>query len=250
MTRRLGTPLYAMAEVGSTMDVARELAEQGAPGGACVIADRQTEGRGRSGRRWESPPGGLYLSFILRPSRPPDEWPSLSLVVGVALAEAVGALCQLDVSIRWPNDLLVNGRKLAGILIEAHTGSSGGEWVVVGIGLNLLDAPTGLDQPATALREHLAHPPTRQELAAALFRSLERRYEAWTVGGFSSIRPVWLERSSLIGEGVSVSLPNEKLEGQASDIDERGRLILRLDTGVQRSVDVGDVRLLRSLKDA
>ena len=245
MTRRLGTPLYAMAEVGSTMDAARELAERGAPEGACVVADRQTKGRGRSGRRWESPPGGLCVSLILRPSRPLDEWPSLSLVAGVAVAEAIHELVTLDVQIRWPNDLLVNGRKLAGMLVEA-SGSS----AIIGIGLNVEAAPMGLGDAAVSIRDAAGSTPTRYQIAAAIFQRLEHRYAAWGRRGFSSIRAAWLARSGMIGETVCVSLSTEELEGQVIDVDERGRLVIRLDTGLQRSCDVGEVRVLRPMKSA
>ncbi len=233
-----------MAEVGSTRDAAREWAERGAPEGACVVADRQTKGRGRSGRRWESPPGGLCVSLILRPSRPLDEWPSLSLVAGVAVAEAIHELVTLDVQIRWPNDLLVNGRKLAGMLVEA-SGSS----AIIGIGLNVEASPSGLSD-AISIQEATGSAPHRYQVAAAIFQRLESRYAAWGRRGFSSIRAAWLARSGMIGETVCVSLSTEELEGQVIDVDERGRLVIRLDTGLQRSCDVGDVRVLRPMKSA
>lgn len=237
-----GTPVYAYAEVGSTMDVARELSWRGAPEGACVMADRQTLGRGRSGRRWESPPGGLYASLILRPLRPPDEWSSLSLVAGLALAEAVHELCTLDARIRWPNDVLIEGKKVAGILGEGEERHC----VVVGVGVNVMAEPSALPETATSLAACGASCDLYQ-LAAVFFRQLEQRYEAWSAGGFSSVRSAWLAHSSMVGEVVCVSLPNEEVEGQVDDVDEAGRLVIRLDAGQRRSCDVGEVRLLRAL---
>ena len=246
-----GSPLYAMADVGSTMDVARELADRSAPEGTCIVADRQSGGRGRSGRRWESPPGGLYASLILRPSRPSDEWPSLSLVAGLALAETVHQWCRLDAQIRWPNDILIEGKKVAGILTETSVVTSDKRqvtsdknFVVLGVGINATAEASELPDTATSLAAWGVSCDSYR-LAAAFLRRLEQRYEVWRTGGFASVRSAWLARSGLVGNMVSVALPSEELEGQVADVDERGRLVIRLDAGVQRACEVGDVRLLR-----
>ena len=122
---RIGKPCYAFREVSSTMERAHALACDGAGEGTLVFAARQAQGRGRLGRRWESPDGGAYFSLILRPTRPPPEIPQLSLVAGLSAAEAIRELTALSPSIRWPNDVLLNGKKVAGILTEGTSGSSG-----------------------------------------------------------------------------------------------------------------------------
>ena len=188
----LGTPCYAYQECDSTMDVARQLADEGAPEGTLVFAARQTKGRGRMGRRWESPEGGAYFSLILRPTRPPAEIPQLSLVGGLAVAETIyeqlkrasrprrapsrqgwsptgvpdaagdGAPASVSpaVSIRWPNDVLVDGKKIAGILTEGSsardprsTNHEPRSYVVLGIGINVTTAPRDLPETATSLLE-------------------------------------------------------------------------------------------------
>ncbi len=235
----LGQPCYAYRTISSTMDVAHDLARQGAAQGTCVWAETQTAGRGRSGRTWSSPPGGMYLSFILRPQRPVTQIPQLSLVAGLAVAQGIRHVTKLPMAIRWPNDVLFDGKKIAGILVEAST------YAVVGIGMNVEMNPHKLPEGATALRDLVAPVPDRFQLAAALMRHFETLYLQWTAEGFAAIRPMLTEYVSLFGQLVHVTTAKDHVEGQAVDLDERGRLLVRLESGVIRPFESGEVMLLR-----
>ncbi|MDP3722779.1 MAG: biotin--[acetyl-CoA-carboxylase] ligase [Candidatus Omnitrophota bacterium] len=276
---RLGRPLYGFQRVGSTMDVAKALAEQGAPEGTLVWAARQDHGRGRLGRVWESPEGGAYFSLILRPSpgTPPtggvgegvpqpkaegrptrslQDIPQLSLVAGLSAAEAIRELTTLSPSIRWPNDLLLNGRKVAGILIEASVqriADSVQNYIVVGVGINVSTDPRELPEGSTSLREALGssytlyakrYPLDPVALTVALCRKFDGWYDSWTAKGFAPIREAlrpWLTLGAL----VRLTTNSSQVEGQASDVDEQGRLLVRLESGVMRSFEAGEVALLR-----
>ena len=257
---RLGKPCYAFQELPSTMDLAHELAAQGASEGTCVWAEQQTAGRGRAGRTWASPPGGIYLSVILRPSRPVSELPQLSLVAGLACAEALRDGACLYPSIRWPNDLLLDGKKVGGILTEAKDDA-----VIVGIGINVTTKPHDLPEGATALTKVPGTFPRikgawhfRVTIAAALFRHLEQTYQQWNREGFTAVRPALIPWIGLFGRLVHITTSQHtaastqhtesreamEFEGQALDVDDSGRLLVRLDSGIVRAFEVGEVTLL------
>jgi BirA family biotin operon repressor/biotin-[acetyl-CoA-carboxylase] ligase len=222
------------------MDVAHQLVRQGAPEGTCVWTTRQRQGRGRLGRTWESPEGGVYFSLILRPERPPEEIPQLSLVAGLSAAEAIRGITRLSPSIRWPNDLLLEERKVAGILIEAKDGA-----VVVGVGMNVTTQPTALPETATSLAACGAacDPYT---LTAEVCRRFEGWYDSWRTEGFAPIREALRPWLSHLGEVVRVTLgTTHPVEGQVVDVDETGRLLLRLESGAIRPCEVGEVTFLR-----
>lgn len=248
---RIGIPLHAFATVPSTMDEAHLLASQSAPEGTLVVATQQTQGRGRLGRAWVSPAGGLYLSLILRPRRSLGETPQLSLVAGLATAEAVQERTGLVPMIRWPNDLLVNGAKLAGILVESYSYTSPDHGpslpapaVIVGIGINVTTDLRVLPEGAVSLAAAGASCDPN-ELLAALCRRLEAWYDTWTSHGFDPIRAALRSRLAFVGQPVHVRSAATRLEGILSDVDERGRLLLRLDSGLLRAVEMGEVVLLR-----
>ena len=237
---RFGHPCYAFEEVTSTMDVAHQLVRQGTPEGTCVWTTRQRQGRGRFGRTWESPEGGAYFSVILKPARSAEEIPQLSLVAGLSAAEAIRELTRLSPSIRWPNDLLLEGQKVAGILIEAKDGA-----VVVGVGMNVTTQPTALPETATSLAACGAacDPYT---LTAEACRRFEGWYDSWRTEGFAPIREALRPWLSHLGEVVRVTLgTTHPVEGQAVDVDETGRLLLRLESGAIRPCEVGEVTFLR-----
>ncbi len=261
----LGTPCYAFQAVASTMDVARELAEQGAAEGTCVWAETQTGGRGRAGRVWVSPPGGLYCSLILRPTRELREIPQLALVGGLAVVETIREVAGLWASIRWPNDVLYNGQKLAGVLVEASTSGGQGSrhkvqghapstlnlvpctsiYAVVGIGINVTTSREDLPKEATALAFWKNPGLDRAALAGMLFRCLEQTYRQWQAEGFGAIRAQVARWNGLFGQLVHITTAQESFQGQAVDLDESGRLLVRLDSGVVRPVEVGEVTLLK-----
>lgn len=245
-----GTPPLARLEwhavLGSTSDRLKALARAGAPAWTVVGADAQTAGRGREGRSWLSPVGGLYLSVLLRPPGPLVS--RLPLAAGVAVAEAVeehGTRAEL----KWPNDVLVDGRKLAGILAEAASGTDGVEWVVLGIGLNV-----ALDERALGpdLRGRVAslapvdgRPPRVASLAASLLARLRVWYDALAASP-SGVVGAWRERAvDWWGERVEARAGGESLLGRLVGLDEEGALILVTDAGVRRRVLSGDVQRLR-----
>jgi len=257
----IGRAIYAYPCVDSTMDLAHALAQEGASEGALVVAQRQGRGRGRLGRAWSSPEGGLYCSVILRPRRPAGDIPQLSLVAGLSAAEAIRNVTCLSPSIRWPNDLLLRGHKVGGILTEAKVSdtfpaSIGVRHfskrercltpsVVVGIGINVTTDPAELPDGSTSLAaEHAPHV-TCEDVLVGLCRRFSAWYDVWTMRGFGPIREALRAWIDCFGHPVHITAGSERLEGTASDVDERGRLLVRLDSGLMRPFDVGDVTLLR-----
>jgi len=237
----LWTDLRVTAETGSTNADVAAAARSGAAEGLVVVAERQTAGRGRFDRRWESPPrAGLTLSVLLRPVRL-SGW--LPLLAGVALAETVQRLGELDAALKWPNDLLVGGRKCAGILAE-----SVGDAVVVGIGLNVTLREAELPVPeATSLQLAGSACTDRDPLLRALLRALADRYRRWSATGgdpeASGLRPAYRDLCATLGRDVRVVLPDgRELTGTASDIDSAGQLLL---AGVPTPIAAGDVFHIR-----
>jgi BirA family biotin operon repressor/biotin-[acetyl-CoA-carboxylase] ligase len=247
-THDLGQVLHCFEEVGSTSDAAKELAEAGAGHGEVVIAERQTAGRGRRGRSWSSPAGkNLYLSAVLRPDLPPQRAPELTLVASVALCQVVRE-AGVEAGIKWPNDILRGGKKLAGILTELAAEPEAIQWVVLGIGVNLNgrpeDFPEELRAGATSLAVERGQPVPRALFVAALLTRLEEWLDRHAEEGFEPVREAWREQSATLGREVHVLSEGAELDGVAEDIDERGALLVRTGAGLTRVVS-GDVRLLR-----
>ncbi len=222
------------------MDTAHDLAMKSAPEGTLVWTERQEQGRGRLGRSFESPAGGAYFSVVLRPLRPLSEIPQLSLVCGLAVAEAIEEATALFPAIRWPNDILLNDRKVAGILVEARAAAT-----VVGIGVNVTTRVGDLPDEATSLAALGAGHTTPYELTATVCHRLELWYDRWNAQGFPLIREALRPRMSFFGHPVQISAGSISFQGIASDLDETGRLLIRLDTGFVRPFEVGEVTLLR-----
>ena len=233
-------PVFGYQKIDSAMDMAHELASEGSEEGTLVYAVGQEHGRGRQGRAWASPEGGAYFAIIARPLRSHGETPQLSLLAGLAAAEAVQALADVHPSIRWPNDLIVDGKKLAGILVEAKKGG-----VVIGIGINAATKPEDLPDVAVSLAA-LGKPQDPVELAKEVCRRFSGHYRHWSKQGFAPFRDVLRPWIGMFGQPVHVTAGNDYFEGTAQDLDERGRLVVRLDSGVQRAFEVGEVTLLRS----
>ena len=252
-------PIFSFERIGCTMDEAHRLAQKGLPEGTLVLALRQEQGRGRLGRVWSSPEGGLYLSLILRPSRQATEIPQLSLIAGLAVAEAIRERAGLFPSIRWPNDLLIEGKKVAGILVEAKSVRSSGlgvggsrqtpqTTVILGIGINVTTRLQDLPPEATSLAAARGETPDALDLwdlVSALCRRLEAWYDVWTAQGFAPIREALRLWIGLFGQVVHVTAGSSVFEGTAADLDEQGRLVVRLDSGVLRTFEAGEVTLLR-----
>lgn len=237
-----GFRAHHFATVGSTNDTAKELARTGAPAGTLVWADAQTAGRGRRGRVWASPPGNLYMSLVLRPEGPPVQAAQLGFVAALALGDAIAALAGpgLRPRCKWPNDLLLNGKKLAGILLESEMAGERLDFVVIGVGVNIVSAPPGTEYPATSLAAEGVGCIVPASLLAAFAEHFGRWDERRRGAGFAALRAAWLERAVGLGEPVRVRLEKLTLNGRFLDLDEDGALVLEMADG-RRRIAAGEV---------
>jgi BirA family transcriptional regulator, biotin operon repressor / biotin---[acetyl-CoA-carboxylase] ligase len=238
-----GYRLLRYDRIGSTNDEAKELARAGAAEGTLVWAGEQTAGRGRRGRLWQSPPGSLYVSLVMRPAVSPASAAQLGFVASLALAEGIGALCgpSLDVRCKWPNDILVAGRKLAGILPESEiTDNETIDFVVIGAGANLASAPREVEYPATSLAEQEFPGIGPEQLLQAYVRRFDVLARIWRTEGFAPIREDWLARAAGLGEEIRVRLERATLFGRFLDLDEGGALLLGMAEGPRR-IAAGEV---------
>ena len=244
----IGWRVHYFDEVGSTQRIASDLADEGAPQGTAVVAEQQTAGRGRMGRSWHSPSGvNLYMTIILRPAMLIAEVPRLSLVAGVAAAEALETAAPGMVALKWPNDVWLAGRKAGGIIAEAVTDSRQGlRCVLLGIGINVnLPAnalPPELRDKATSVRIATGRECDRIALAATLFNRLDSRYMEIEANGFAAIRPLWERFSALTGRRVTVVEGGSRTFGLVRGIDDDGALLLDTEMGAVRIV-TGDVSI-------
>jgi BirA family biotin operon repressor/biotin-[acetyl-CoA-carboxylase] ligase len=249
MAQKIGRRPVILAEVDSTNRLALKLAAEGAPEGTVVIADRQTAGRGRLKRVWQSPPGrNLYLSILLRPAITVAEAAPLTLVAGVAVAETVIAFCPEGVGLKWPNDVLIGGRKVAGILAETRT-ATGALAVVVGIGINVNMVQEEFDPAhrdlATSLREETGVEYAVSDVAALLCDRFERSYEQFLAQGFEPLRSRWLLFAEMVGRTVRVLFAGQFEEGRVIGIDCDGALLLANPEGGVRRITAGDATVAR-----
>jgi BirA family biotin operon repressor/biotin-[acetyl-CoA-carboxylase] ligase len=243
---RFGRPLTYYPAIGSTNDEARRLAEAGAPEGLLVVAETQTAGRGRAGRRWLTPPGAaLAFSLLLRPALPAAQAARLTMLAGLAVAEAAETVVTRPVALKWPNDVLVGGQKAGGILVECGLTGDRLDFAVIGIGLNVSAAPPpdAVEFPATALQEPGAAPINRLGVLHSLLARVEALYPLLAGSQSQGLAQRWAARLAWLGQRVSVGMPGAELVGVAERVDDDGALILRLPTGEARRVLAGDVRL-------
>lgn len=241
----LGHHRVELAECGSTNDEAARLARAGASHGTVVIAHAQRAGRGRDGRAWASPPGlGLYLSAVVRPPLPLGLVPPMTLAIGVAVcdaARAFGAAARL----KWPNDVLVDGHKLAGILVEAQSQGSRLESVVVGIGVNLGgELPPEIAARATTLAAASGETIDRARFVDALLAQVERWIDRYVAGGLPVVAPAWHERMAP-GLVARATIEGALLDGEVAGLDSDGALLLRDGAGGMHRVRSGDVEVIR-----
>ncbi len=237
---RLGTPLRYFPALPSTNTYASELARAGAAEGTLVLTDDQTAGRGRIGRVWKSHPRqNLALSLVLRPAFPPH---FLVMASALAVAAAVEAVAPVRAEIKWPNDVLITGRKVCGILIETSPG-----YAVLGIGINVNGSyvdDADLAARATTLAEVAGHDVSREEVAAALLKRLDALYAALSSAGEVAqrqVRAAWREQLVTLGREVTVLQNDAPVSGVAEDVDADGALLLRLAEGSLRMITWGDV---------
>ncbi len=238
-----GFRLLQLAEVASTNDVLRARALAGEPAGLVVIAEVQTAGRGRYGRSWSSPAGNLYASVLLRPDRRPAEIAQLSLVAGIALLEALAerAPAGCKPRLKWPNDLLIDGAKVAGVLLESDAGPGERGFVIIGTGVNITSAPADTPYPATCLIEQGFAPLAPADLLAGYLQRLVGWLDRWRIQGFAEIRRAWRRHGLGLGGAVRLRLEGEEVSGRFVDLSESGALLLELAGGGRREISAGEV---------
>ncbi len=253
-----GYRLLSLEATGSTNDEALQAARSGDPGRVWITAAEQRAGRGRHGRQWTSPPGNLYASLLLVDPCEPPEAPQLGFVAGVALHAAVEAVTGSSaprLSLKWPNDLLLDGAKVAGLLLEGHRLGPGGPLaIVIGFGVNVAFAPSGTPYPAVALRA-VKPDLTREDVFGSLSGAFVRTFSAWRGSArvnasdpFAPIRKVWLERAAGLGQEVTLRLPSGEKKGIFDGLDRHGRLQLKSSAGVEH-IDAGDLYFPHLLHD-
>jgi len=246
-TELIGKEIHHFAEVTSTNDVAKKLAAGGAEEGTVIIAETQTGGRGRIGREWFSPKGGVWFSIILRPKVSPEDALRLTLTTAVAVAHVIRRMLRLNSEIKWPNDVLIEGKKVCGILTEMSTSGKIVKSVVLGIGINanvnVESFPEHLRNSVTSLKKELREEVPRERFLQALLEELERYYTMFTRSEFDLILEEWKELARFLGSHIEVVSCGEKLVGLAVDVDQSGALLIKTRDGNVRRVVSGDVSL-------
>jgi BirA family transcriptional regulator, biotin operon repressor / biotin---[acetyl-CoA-carboxylase] ligase len=238
-----GWRLDPRAVVGSTNDEAGVLAAAGAPHGTVLWAESQEAGRGRRGRRWSSPPGNLYCSVLLRPGGSIAAAGQATFAAALAVADALEPLLPIGVlGLKWPNDVLVSGRKVSGILLEsAGTATGGLDWLIIGTGINIRHHPADAPYPTTALGEWRDPAPDCPAVLGAYLLALDGWLQRWQLEGFAPLRAAWLARAHGLGKPISVRLDNQVVDCWFETLDQDGALILANADGAPRRVAAGDV---------
>ena len=244
-TEFIGQSIVYYSSIGSTNKVLKELAVQGAPEGAMVIANEQTGGRGRLSRKWLAPRStSLLMSLLFRPDLPPSQAQRLTMICSLATADAIEGLTGLPAGLKWPNDIFIHSKKAGGILTESGTTGGCLDYVVVGMGLNVnlvISALPELRDMATSLSQELGREVSRLELLWKTLEGIETRYNSLRRG--SSPHEEWAARVINLGRQVQVTMPRGVLVGWAEGVDADGALILRLPGGQRERILAGDVTL-------
>ncbi|MBX9568235.1 MAG: biotin--[acetyl-CoA-carboxylase] ligase [Candidatus Obscuribacterales bacterium] len=241
-------------EIGSTNDRALELAKAGADEGVFVLARSQSGGRGRQGKSWISrPDSGIFMSILLRPTLPPADIPLISLAAGVAVSEALENICSIKAGLKWVNDIVINGKKLGGILAEMHgsqTASAGKillPAVIVGIGINLTNdresLPDDLKDKVTSVSEHSNIEPEPNAIVAEIINCLEGQYNSLLHAVPELVLEEWKRRSVTIGKHIRATAGDGNVDGEAINITNSGALILKTETGDERILHAGEISI-------
>jgi len=246
----IGRDVHFLDEIDSTNAYAFKLAVNGAPEGTVVVADRQTKGRGRLDRTWESPPNcNIYTSLILRPAVEITRAPQITLLAGAAVAGALAVVCPERVTLKWPNDVQILGKKVCGILTEMRSTVSGIDFVVVGIGINvnmsLAEISPDVREIATSLKEMTGSPLSRLDVLAGLLTVFEKLYTVFLSEGFSPIRSQWLKYFDMTGKQISVTFKDEVQTGKVAGIDDDGTLLIIDAGGTVRRIYAGDASVVK-----
>jgi len=244
-----GGKIHFLEETGSTNTYATELLQKGAQEGDIVIADYQTHGRGRMERVWHSPSGkNIFTSIILKPDLDPSSASQVTLTAGVAVAEAISEFCNGKVTVKWPNDVLIEGKKVCGILSEMKTRNDKIEYVIVGIGINVNmdkgDFPEQLQESSTSLKEETGRYISRLDFAEDLFECFGTWYHKLHVEGFNPIRDEWLKYSNIIGREIDVRDRDRTKRGRVAGLDNIGALVIYDEKEKKSRVLSGDVTLI------
>jgi BirA family biotin operon repressor/biotin-[acetyl-CoA-carboxylase] ligase len=245
-TRVIGRDIRVFQETTSTNDIIEKFARDGVKEGVVVFAESQTKGRGRLGRKWASPARkGLWFSVLLRPDMRPHETTQLTVASATALRRAIQAQTSLEPDIKWPNDILVCGRKVAGILTEMNAEVDRVKYVIVGIGvdvnLNSRDFPPELKKSATSLKIETGKAVPRAELAVNILRELDIDYQRVCANDFDEVAEEWEKHCATIGEEVVIRTGPREIRGRAESLAEDGALLLRTEHGRPERIVGGDV---------
>jgi BirA family biotin operon repressor/biotin-[acetyl-CoA-carboxylase] ligase len=240
---RTAPSILAFDVVDSTNAEARRRAEAGEAGPLWITAKRQSAGRGRRGRAWETGAGNLAATLLMVTDRAPAEAAQVSFVAALAVADLASAYVPTErVKLKWPNDVMVSGRKLAGILVESGARAEGGLWLAIGVGVNLASAPVAAERPATTIAHETQTPAPEPGVAlAGLADAFAEWLLRWDARGFAPIAEAWTERAYGLGEACIARLPGETIEGVAESLDHDGALRLRQRDGRVRRITAGDV---------
>jgi BirA family biotin operon repressor/biotin-[acetyl-CoA-carboxylase] ligase len=246
----IGHRLYSYEEIVSTNYEAFRLALEGALEGTALIANSQSAGKGRMERAWHSPANcNIYTSVILRPKIEPIKVPQISILTGVALAETLEIYSHDKIKLKWPNDVLINGKKVCGILSQVKTTASEVDFIVLGIGINVNissnELPKEICDVATSLAIETGREISRQELIISLYEKLTKWYKQLMKEGFGRIKEKWLSLSPMIGQSVQIMFQKESLRGQAVGLDDDGSLILLDEKKNKFKVSAGDATIVK-----
>ena len=245
-TKVIGRNVFSYDSLDSTNDAAFKLGKEGIKEGACVFAEYQKKGRGRLGRHWESSKGkNVLLSVLLRPVLSPSDVSKITLAAALSVARAARSLTGADLGIKWPNDLLFEGKKVGGILTEMDAEADRVHFVVIGIGVNVNESNKDLPSEATSLKEIAGKALSRLDFAKKLLIELEKDYSKFKSGSFDALAEEWENLSVTSGRRVTADVLGRKVHGQAVGIDKDGALWIRKDNGLQERIVAGDVTLLR-----
>lgn len=245
-TRFIGTDIYIFDNIDSTNEYAMRLAREGALDGTVVLADSQDKGKGRLGRSWFSPRGvNLYLSVVLRPKTALEHITLITFASAIALVRAINDIANIEAHIKWPNDVLINNKKAAGILTEANTEANKLNFCVIGMGinvnLNINDLPLDLRDKATSIMAETEKAIDRTALLCSLLKHIEDMYNILTEGYFNRIIEEWKSLAITLGRDVMIQSGNKVIEGIAVDIDSNGALLVTDRNGIIQRVLSGDV---------
>ncbi|TCZ81184.1 biotin--[acetyl-CoA-carboxylase] ligase [Paenibacillus albiflavus] len=247
-TRTFGRSIHYYDEVSSTNTIAHDKVAQGAEEGTLIIAECQTSGRGRLGRSWFSPKGkGIWMSLVLKPKIPLFFTPQLTLLTAVAACRSIRRVCAVDVKIKWPNDLLISGKKVTGILLETSAEDERMKYTVCGIGISVNlkpdDYPKELKQIATSLGIEAGHEIERETIIAAFLKEFEDLCELYYSQGFGPIRILWEALAVSIGQVVRAHTSQGIIEGKAIALDDSGALVILQNNGEETKVYSGEIKL-------